>query len=66
MRGTPVKKLKLFLLLITLPALVLVLATYLYRINAPVKQVSAKNVSETLPVNAANPGGENSPHVEYK
>jgi len=46
MTGTTLKKLKLFLLLITLPALVLVLASYLYKINASEKQVSVKSVSE--------------------
>ncbi|MBN8860730.1 MAG: hypothetical protein J0H29_20225 [Sphingobacteriales bacterium] len=46
MTGTTLKKLKLFLLLITLPALVLVLASYLYKINASEKQVSAKSASE--------------------
>jgi hypothetical protein len=47
MTGTNLKKLRLFLLLITLPALVLMLATYLYKLNGTDRQVSAKSVSES-------------------
>lgn len=66
MTATPIKKLKLFLLLITLPALVLVLATYLYKINGPVKQASAKNVTENLPANNADLNGVNTPYAEHR
>ncbi len=66
MTTTPIKKLKLFLLLITLPALVLVLATYLYKINAPVKQTSAKNATENLPVNNTDLSAGSTPYSEHR
>jgi len=66
MTAAPIKKLKLFLLLITLPALVLVLATYLYKINTPMKQVSVKNATEKLPAKNAGYNEGDTPFTEHR